>query len=346
MARTKQAKNPWMKFYGSNWRADECLRMCSLTARGLWIEMICLMDRADPRGYLLVNGLYPTIDELAVLVGATPEVTQSAFDELDRAGVFSWATKNKTRIPYSRKMIKDQKKAKIAQQNGQNGGNPSLGNQTRNPPSDNQTTTKQDNQETQIPVGSLDKLRSQKPEDREERNIPSPPVTSSATAPGDGGGQSDLEKIGEQVCEILQVDGKTHTNWHFLGSAVDRWLRSGCTEADILAGARAVKASLDKRNEGPPGSPNYLDKAIARAKRDRESPMPTADLRRGEVPAGPTVPRQPWQEYRSELIRQKTPEADAMSARLRDAFGSGGPDGHARANALAKQFQSQPETVQ
>ena len=47
---------PWMKFYPSDWRADPALRMCSLGARGLWAEMMCIMHEAEPYGCLLVNG--------------------------------------------------------------------------------------------------------------------------------------------------------------------------------------------------------------------------------------------------------------------------------------------------
>jgi len=49
-------KQPWLKFFPSDWRADPALRMCSLAARGLWIEMLCLMHEARPHGSLLVNG--------------------------------------------------------------------------------------------------------------------------------------------------------------------------------------------------------------------------------------------------------------------------------------------------
>ena len=46
--------NPWMKFYTADWRSDPALRMCSMAARGLWVEMICLMHEATPYGQLLI----------------------------------------------------------------------------------------------------------------------------------------------------------------------------------------------------------------------------------------------------------------------------------------------------
>ncbi|ANB33251.1 hypothetical protein M2324_003640 [Rhodovulum sulfidophilum] len=42
--------DPWLKFYTSDWRSDPGLRMCGLAARGLWVEMICLMHEATLEG--------------------------------------------------------------------------------------------------------------------------------------------------------------------------------------------------------------------------------------------------------------------------------------------------------
>ena len=56
-------KRPWFKFYPSDWRADQALRSCSVAARGLWIECMCIMHEADPYGHLVVNGR-PVTDTL------------------------------------------------------------------------------------------------------------------------------------------------------------------------------------------------------------------------------------------------------------------------------------------
>jgi hypothetical protein len=66
------AAQPWMKFYPQDWRADEKLRLCSLAARGLWMEMLALMHRSERYGQLLINGHVPTDAQLAVQVGAPP----------------------------------------------------------------------------------------------------------------------------------------------------------------------------------------------------------------------------------------------------------------------------------
>ena len=39
---------PWIKFYPRDWRGDQALRVVSLAARGLWIEMLSIMHEGQP----------------------------------------------------------------------------------------------------------------------------------------------------------------------------------------------------------------------------------------------------------------------------------------------------------
>lgn len=130
--------DPWFKFYPTDWRADPALKMCSLAARGLWIEMIALMHEATPYGHLVVSGRSPTDAQIAVLAGASSAQVSEYLGELEAAGVFS---RTKDGVIYSRKMSRASKKAAIARKNGKNGGNPSLRKETENKPSDNQIPT-------------------------------------------------------------------------------------------------------------------------------------------------------------------------------------------------------------
>jgi len=100
--------------------------MCSLAARGLWAEMLALMSEAKPTGHLLISGRAPTDTQLAVLAGAPSDQVPELLGELDAAGVFS---RTKEGVIYSRRMVRDEKKARSARQNGKNGGNPTLRNQ-------------------------------------------------------------------------------------------------------------------------------------------------------------------------------------------------------------------------
>jgi hypothetical protein len=123
MAKAKTTKDPWMKFYPQDWRSDEKLRLCSLAARGLWMEMLCLMHRSERYGHLLISGITPTDAQLAVQVGALPDQVAILIGELETAGVFSRTTNCTI---YSRRMHHDQKKVEINRKNGKNGGNPAL----------------------------------------------------------------------------------------------------------------------------------------------------------------------------------------------------------------------------
>lgn len=125
---------PWMKFYPQDWRSDEKLRLCSLAARGLWIEMLAIMHRSERYGQLMIGGKAPTEAQLAVQVGTSPQDVQALLSELESAEVFS---RTGSGVIYSRRMTRDYKKAQNARKNGKKGGNPKLSNNTGNPGWDN-----------------------------------------------------------------------------------------------------------------------------------------------------------------------------------------------------------------
>ena len=115
-------RDPWMKWYPSDWRSDPGLRCCSLAARGLWVEMLCVMHEAPRRGYLLVGNSAPTPQQLAVISGSSIKETNRLLAQLMEAGVFSV----EDGIIYSRRMVRDEKQRVIDRENGRKGGNPKL----------------------------------------------------------------------------------------------------------------------------------------------------------------------------------------------------------------------------
>lgn len=114
---------PWLKFYPADWRQDPALRMCSLAARGLWIEILCLMWQAEPRGSLRINGRQVTAKQLAPLVGTSQKEAEALVAELEETGVFS---RDNDGTMFSRRMRKDVAKAEQDKANGKGGGNPNL----------------------------------------------------------------------------------------------------------------------------------------------------------------------------------------------------------------------------
>ena len=95
--------------------------MCSMAARGLWIEMICLMHEAAPYGHLLINGQSLTDSQVAALVGTSPDQITALLGELESVAVFS---RTRAGVIFSRKLTRMTKKAAESRKAGQAGGNP------------------------------------------------------------------------------------------------------------------------------------------------------------------------------------------------------------------------------
>lgn len=109
---------PWMKFFFSDWQSDQGLGIVSLASRGLWLEMLGIMHRAEPYGHLLVNGKKPSDEQLAALARAPADQIRALTHELEEAGVFS-RTRNGT--IYSRRMTRDEKKRLDGEKSQRNG---------------------------------------------------------------------------------------------------------------------------------------------------------------------------------------------------------------------------------
>jgi hypothetical protein len=77
----------WGKFYWSDWSDDPALALCSLGAQGLWMRLLCLAAQGSPYGHVTINGVAPTIEEIALLVRARPERVARLLAELERKGV-------------------------------------------------------------------------------------------------------------------------------------------------------------------------------------------------------------------------------------------------------------------
>jgi len=121
------ARRPYMKFYTGDWMSDVALKSCSLAARGLWIDMLCLMSQGEPRGYLGVKGgdnlLVNLEDKLVVYVGVNPDELKPLLEELGRLDVFS---RTEDGVIYSRRMVRDEEVHQKRVRDGKSGGNPAL----------------------------------------------------------------------------------------------------------------------------------------------------------------------------------------------------------------------------
>lgn len=148
-------KRPAFQFYPADWRKDAALQSCSIGARGLWVEMLCIMHECIPYGYLCVNGQPMTDSQLARLVGDTVKAVVSYKKELESAGVYSY---DEGRI-YSRRMVKDEHLRNIRAQAGAMGGNPVL-------------------------LGNKDKQKVKQTDNHESKQSPTPSSSSSSSPTG------------------------------------------------------------------------------------------------------------------------------------------------------------------
>jgi hypothetical protein len=112
-----------MKFYPADWRSDVALRSCSPGARGIWIDLIGLMHEAEPYGFLVINGVKPSVSALSRLLNVHHKTLIAALKELLEHGVYSVDSEG---VIYSRRMVRDREKAIEDQENGRLGGNPNV----------------------------------------------------------------------------------------------------------------------------------------------------------------------------------------------------------------------------
>lgn len=112
-------KRPAFQFYPADWIKDLGLKACSVGARGLWIEMLCLAHESEKYGYLVINGR-PMSD---AQIAASARAPTKFVIELESAGVFS---RDATGTVYCRRMVRDERIRNARAEGGKLGGNPAL----------------------------------------------------------------------------------------------------------------------------------------------------------------------------------------------------------------------------
>ena len=114
-----KTKMPAILFYTGDWLKDPAVRCLSLEARGLWIDMLCLMYESPVRGFLsLANGTPVTAPLLARMVGGEKEQVQTLLHELNDCGVYSL---DENGVVYSRRMVGDEKLREAKSKAGKKG---------------------------------------------------------------------------------------------------------------------------------------------------------------------------------------------------------------------------------
>jgi len=99
------------------------LRLCSLAARGLWVEMLAIMGISEKVGYLQIGGRPITTEQMAVMAGVTVDQAQERIKELELNGVFS---RDENGVIFNRRMAREFIEFQEASECGKRGGNPVL----------------------------------------------------------------------------------------------------------------------------------------------------------------------------------------------------------------------------
>ena len=123
MAKAPSVRRPSFQFYPGDWRRDPALRTCSMAAKGLWIELMCVMHESEEYGFLVVAGKAMDERDIAKIIGETPTFCKKIIKELEEKFVFSRDSRGAI---YSRRMVKDESIRTIRAAAGSLGGNPKL----------------------------------------------------------------------------------------------------------------------------------------------------------------------------------------------------------------------------
>lgn len=260
---------PYFNFYPSDWRGDPRLRMCSLAARGLWIDLISYMHEGTPYGHLTIDGHAPDESEIASLVARPVREVRAALNELTSKNVCS---RTDGGVIFSRRMVRDKAKRERDVQNGKGGGNPKLKAEDKPPdkPPDN---------------GGVN------PQDKAHFHFHSQKEVSEATASGVPPPDPRRDLFDRGLKTLAEITGKTPDSCR---SLLGKWLKSVNDEAiHVLAAIDEAQRNrvadpvpwinrvLQPRTHDEKTSPNGFRSALSQL-RDHVGEIDRGQTRGGE----------------------------------------------------------------
>lgn len=176
---------PFIRLYPRHWQSDAALRSCSATARGVWIELVCIMSQNEngTYGYLCPNGrITEPLTESVILrlAGLVAEEYKQGVAELEQAGVFS---RTEHGVMFCRFMLKEIKKINTCRENGRRGGNPRLSDGISDWLSKSDKLKKLELEKSELEKKGKEKVEKEKRQERHDAPAePTLPTTSPAVA--------------------------------------------------------------------------------------------------------------------------------------------------------------------
>ena len=105
-------KLPAFMFYPGDWQKDPCLRRCSKAAKGVWMDMLCLLFECPVRGVFVDASGKPWSDEeIAEAIGGDIGANLGHIAELVSKGVAQRDTRGAI---FSRRMVRDEQTRRSA----------------------------------------------------------------------------------------------------------------------------------------------------------------------------------------------------------------------------------------
>lgn len=98
-------KLPAFQFYPGDWMKDPKLRRCSAGARGVWMDVLCLMFECEPRGKLVTDGVTWTLQETAQIISGDTAENLRCLEELVSKGVMP---QDENGAFYSKRLVRDE----------------------------------------------------------------------------------------------------------------------------------------------------------------------------------------------------------------------------------------------
>jgi len=117
-------KSPAFQFYPEDWLSNIKLQLCSITAHGLLINLMCYMHQSERYGFLLINGSRPDHKTIMNLLRMHHKTFMHSLSELLSCGVLK---EDENGVLYCKRMVEDNEKREQRCISGAKGGSPKLG---------------------------------------------------------------------------------------------------------------------------------------------------------------------------------------------------------------------------
>lgn len=117
-----KSKDSYIQFFPNDWMSDTELRLLPIEARGLWIDLLCIMHQSES-GYRLeyfADGLAKPIDakRLSLLANTSEEICEVLLRQILSASV---ASKDDDGFIFSRRLKRDRDLRKVRSEAGRKG---------------------------------------------------------------------------------------------------------------------------------------------------------------------------------------------------------------------------------